>query len=136
MPAFIHALLAHSATRVFGRVLLTYMFWSGSLAMLYDFKGFSDAMAAIGMASPQLIAVAVIATNMIGSALLITNFRNLGWLGAGALAVFTLATIPVAHAFWTMSGPKQIEEIRIVSEHLSIVGGLLLGAILTLRVKN
>lgn len=112
------------------------MFWSGGLAALADFDGFTNIVSLSGLPVPALVTVAVIITNLLGSALLITNFRNLGWLGAGALAVFTLATIPISHDFWNMTGERQAQEIQIAVEHLSVVGGLFLAAITTLPRRS
>jgi transmembrane protein len=44
--------------------------------------------------------------------------------------VFTLATIPVAHQFWTMEGMVAFLDKALVQEHFSVIGGLILVAIL------
>jgi hypothetical protein len=64
-----------------------------------------------------------------GSGLVIFG-KRWAWLGAGALAVFTLATIPMAHDFWNMDGQIGFLEKTLVQEHMSIIGGLILAAIL------
>ena len=45
------------------------------------------------------------------------------------LALFTLATIPLAHDFWNMQGQAATLEKLWAQEHISIVGGLILAAI-------
>ncbi len=50
-------------------------------------------------------------------------------LGALALAVFTFVATLIAHRFWVGSGPPQRRQTTIALEHLAIVGGLLLLAI-------
>ncbi|MEK1930980.1 MAG: DoxX family protein, partial [Pararhizobium sp.] len=52
------------------------------------------------------------------------------WLGAGALGVFTALTIPVAHAFWEMTGETAFFEMLFAIEHISVIGGLMTVAIL------
>ena len=55
----------------------------------------------------------------------------MGWLGAGALAVFTLLSIPLGHAFWRFDNPKRMEEFQIALEHVGMIGGLACAAALT-----
>ena len=57
------------------------------------------------------------------------------WLGAGALGIFTLLTIPIAHHFWRMEGPMAQFEFYVAVEHLSVLGGMLLVAILAERMR-
>ena len=59
---------------------------------------------------PRLIVVLMVTTELVGSMLLITDFRSMGWLGAGALGVFTLPGISLGHAFWRDPPPKKMEE--------------------------
>ena len=53
------------------------------------------------------------------------------WLGAGALAVFTLLTIPLVHHFWSMPEPKATQAFHTATEHITVVGALMLVAILS-----
>src|SRR3546814_6308450 len=70
-------------------------------------------------------------TQLTGSALVITNFAGLGWIGAFGLAVFLLLTIPIGHPFWKFEEPKRTGEFHIALEHITVVGGLMLAAILS-----
>lgn len=45
----------------------------------------------------------------------------------------TLLTIPIAHDFWNQQGPAAMMEMFFAIEHIGVVGGLLLGAILCQR---
>ncbi len=49
--------------------------------------------------------------------------------GALALAAFTFVATLIAHKFWVGSGPPQRRQMTIALEHLAIVGGLLLLAL-------
>ncbi|WP_271963877.1 hypothetical protein [Pseudomonas aeruginosa] len=84
------------------------------------------------MRFPVTMVVLTIILQTFGSIFVITNWYGLGWIAAGALAIFTLLTIPVAHAFWKWDGSKRVEEFNIALEHLTVVGGFMLAAILTL----
>ena len=79
--------------------------------------------------SPRLCAATMIATQLVGSFLVITNVAGLTWLGAGILGVFTLLGIPYGHPFWRFEEPKRSEELCIAFEHVALTGGLLLAAV-------
>ncbi len=66
-----------------------------------------------------------------GSAAIILN--RLAWLGAAALSVFLILTIPIAHAFWSMPEPQSRFEFLVVLEHISLIGGLMVAASLGSR---
>ncbi|UVJ45746.1 DoxX family protein [Pseudomonas sp. LS1212] len=120
--------LNSSTSAIVARTLLTVMFLASGLAKLFDFEGAMAEMAHFGLAPAGPIAAAVVFVQLGGSALVILG-RHV-WLGAGALAVFTLLTIPIAHAFWSMSGEEAFVQKLWVLEHLSIVGALMGVAIL------
>ena len=113
------------------RVVLTFVFWSAGLAGIFDFPMKVAEMRSVGLAMPELFAVAVTIVQLGGSLLIITN--KYAWLGAGALSVFLALTIPIAHAFWTMSEPQRTFEFFVVLEHISIIGGLMVAAALCAR---
>ena len=108
---------------------MTYMFWWSGITKILDFQGTLGEMAHFKLNPPALFAAATIVVQLGGSALIIFGGR-LAWLGAGALALFTLGTIPIAHDFWNMTGQPAMLEKLWVQEHVSVVGGLMLAAIL------
>jgi transmembrane protein len=116
------ALLFHTAALV-----LTSVYWWSGFTKIINFSGAQAEMAHFGLEPAALFAVLTIATQLIGSALIISGSR-LAWLGAGALAAFTLATIPLAHRFWEMEGIVAFLEKALVQEHITVIGGLFLAA--------
>jgi transmembrane protein len=52
------------------------------------------------------------------------------WLGAGALGVFTAFATVMAHRFWTLDGIERMRELNTFLEHLAIIAGFVLVAIL------
>lgn len=108
------------------RTLLTFMYWGSGLSKLIDFNGGVAEMSHFGLEPAVAFNVAVIITQLGGSALIILNRWT--WLGAGALAVFTLLTIPIAHHFWTMEEPFRTMEFYVVMEHITVVGALMVVA--------
>ncbi|MDM7849927.1 DoxX family protein [Pseudochrobactrum kiredjianiae] len=128
-PNWIYQLLAMPVIQLLARILLTITFWLSGLAKLFDFPAAVAEMTANGLPAPALFAALTIAVQLIGSALVIWG-GSLVWLGAGALGVFTAATIPVSHAFWRAEGAEAIAKMHVAVEHLSVIGGLIVVAVL------
>lgn len=133
MPNFIAVFLESKFALISRRVILTCLFWMAGLFGLFNFSVIVEEMTGAGLPLPAVFAVATIACQLIGSALIITNIASLGWLGAGALGVFTLLSIPIGHPFWTFEEPRATHEFQIALEHITVVGGMLLAAILSFR---
>lgn len=133
MTALLTTLADHPASWTALRVILTSFFWMAGVFGVFNFNVIVQEMAHVKLPAPAVFAVATIATQLIGSALVISNFNGLGWLGAGALAVFTLLTIPLGHAFWTFEEPKRTAEFHIALEHITVIGGLLIAGLLSLK---
>lgn len=130
----IDKILASPAFGVFARVVLTFIFWSSGLAKLIDFPGAVAEMERFGVLPAVPMAVAVIIVQLGGAALVISG--RYVWLGAGALSVFTILTIPIAHAFWTMTGEMAFLEMMFAFEHITVIGGLMVAAALASRTTH
>ena len=98
---------------------------------LLDIRGGEAEMSHFGLTPAWAFNWATLGVQAIGSALVISNRWT--WLGAGALGVFTVLTIPIAHAFWTMSGQSALEAHHVAVEHMGMIGGLILVSILANR---
>jgi transmembrane protein len=125
----IRSVLSRPALLVVARVLLTFPFWGSGLAKLIDFQGGTAEMAMFGLHPPAVINAVVALTQLTGSALIIAN--RAAWLGAGALGVFTALTIPIVHHFWSLEGERGIVAFHTATEHVGMIGGLVLAAILS-----
>ncbi|WP_424136469.1 DoxX family protein [Roseomonas chloroacetimidivorans] len=126
-PRPIAAILDSRAFGLLMRIVLTFPFWASGLAKLIDFAGAQREMGMFGLHPTAGFAIAVIITQLVG-ALLIIHGRY-AWLGAGALAVFTLLTILLVHSFWRIDGPMGVVAFHTAVEHIGMCGGLALGAI-------
>ncbi|MFJ6322004.1 MULTISPECIES: DoxX family protein [unclassified Rhizobium] len=104
------------------RTVLTFMFWSSGLAKLFDFAAGLAEMRHFGLVPEVLFFFATVITLLLGSILVILDRWT--WMAAGALAAFTVLTIPIAHNFWTMEEPMRTMEFHVVMEHITVVGGL------------
>jgi transmembrane protein len=124
----VDAILTSQALFAFGRVLITFMYWYAGIGFLLNFSGAVVQMRALGLEPAAFIAALTIAVELIGSALIIDG--RLAWFGAGMLGVFTVATIPLIHDFWNMTGLAATQAMLESEEHLTVVGGLLAVAIL------
>lgn len=125
----LQALLRSRGLFHIGALVFTFVYWWSGLNKVFDFAGAQAEMAHFGLNPPALFAALTILVQLGGSALVVTGSRW-AWLGAGALALFTLATIPLAHRFWEMEGLVAFLEQALVQEHVTVVGGLVLAAIL------
>jgi transmembrane protein len=116
---------------VAGRIVVTFMYWFAALGFLLDFPGAEAMVRGYGLEPAAPMAVLTILVLLAGSALVIDG--RLAWLGAGMLGLFTLATIPLVHHFWTLTGAAAVQARLESEEHVTVIGGLILTSILCLR---
>lgn len=129
MSGPIASILDSRAFGILARVLLTLVFWSSGLAKLFNFNANAAVMEGFGLAPGWLFNAATLILQ-IGASLLIILNRYV-WLAAGALAVFTVLTVPIAHPFWLKQGEEAFRDITVALEHVSVIGGLALVSILS-----
>jgi len=127
-PQAIDRLLSLPGLSAVARLCLASAFIQSGISKLIDFQGAMDEMQHFGLPHPGLFAAAVILTQLGGSALLLT--RRYCWLGAGILAVFTVMATLMAHRFWQFDGADRIHQTTTFFEHLGLVGGFALAALL------
>jgi transmembrane protein len=131
MPLPIARILDNSYFAVLARIVLTFPFWGSGLSKLIDFSGGMAEMAEFNLRPTVLFNAVVVTTLLLGALSII--FNRWTWLGAGALAVFTLLTIPIAHDFWNHQGREALMDFFFAVEHIGLIGGLMLVAILSRR---
>ncbi len=129
MPEIIRALLGATWFGYLARIVFTSVFWGSGLSKLFNFTGAQAEMAHFGLHPPAAFAAATLIVQLVGSALIISD--RMAWLGAGMLAVFTALTIPIAHTFWNMEEPLRTLEFYVVAEHITVIGALMLVAVLS-----
>ncbi|TAJ84582.1 DoxX family protein [Reyranella sp.] len=133
MPSVFAAILESRAFLFLARVLLTFVFWTAGLGKLIGFDANATEMETFGLYPGWLVNAAVLTLQLGGSAMIILNRGT--WLAAGALAVFTVLTIPIAHPFWARTGAEAFRDLTVALEHVSLIGGLALAAILGARLR-
>jgi uncharacterized membrane protein YphA (DoxX/SURF4 family) len=89
-----------------------------------DFPGAVAEMQHFGLGAAAPLAAVVIALELAASVMILAGFYR--WLGALALAGFTLMASFVANRFWDMVPPDRIMAANAFFEHLGLVGAFLL----------
>jgi uncharacterized membrane protein YphA (DoxX/SURF4 family) len=131
-PAPIARLLGDNRFAIFAAALLTLPYWTSGIAKLFDLGGALGEARHFGLEPAALVVALTIAVQAGGSLLIILGRQ--AWLGAGALGVFTAAATLIAHPFWQVADPvARFHERNIFLEHVGLIGGLMLAAILQAR---
>ena len=128
-PAPIARLLGDTRFAVLAATLLTLPYWTSGLAKLTDLDGALGEARHFGL-EPAALVVGLTILVQVGGSLLVILGRQ-AWLGAGALGVFTAAATLIAHPFWQVADPMaRFHERNTFLEHVGLIGGLMLAAIL------
>jgi len=99
----------------------------GGFNKLTDFPGALAEMRHFGLEPALPFAIAVIVTELLGAALILSGFQR--WFGALWLAGFTLISTVIANRYWEMPiGPDRFMAANAFYEHLGLAGGFLLVA--------
>ena len=134
--------LANMARPVFGSEAIRWLAYLGLCAAylqggfnkLTDFNGAIGEMTHFGLSPAPVFAVLVIVLELGASAMILTG--KLRWLGALALAAFTLMATFLALRYWELpAGPARFGAANSFYEHLGLIGGFLLVAWLDLQKK-
>ncbi|MET0240694.1 MAG: DoxX family protein [Sphingobium sp.] len=133
-PRFITAILNWPGTSFLARLALTGPYILGGIVKIADWPGAVAEQAHFGMHPAALFAALTIAVELVGPALILAD--RLVWLGAGMLGVFTILAALVANAFWTMEGQARFMATNAFFEHIGLVGGFALVAILSYRRRQ
>ncbi|WP_184604713.1 DoxX family protein [Variovorax atrisoli] len=115
-------------------LLLCAAYLQGGLQKAFDFPAAIAEMDHFGLSPAGPMAIAVIVLELGAAAMILTG--RLRWLGALALAGFTLMATFVALRFWQMPvGQERFMAANSFFEHLGLVGGFLLVAWLDLKER-
>jgi uncharacterized membrane protein YphA (DoxX/SURF4 family) len=118
--------LATPAVRWIALLGLCAAYLQGGLNKALDFPSAIAEMSHFGLAPAAPFAIAVIVLELGASALILIGYYR--WLGALALAGFTLMATFIANRFWGMAPPERFMAANSFFEHLGLVGGFLLVA--------
>jgi uncharacterized membrane protein YphA (DoxX/SURF4 family) len=128
-PSFVKAILNWRPTWFVARLLLVGAYLLGGVVKASDWHAAVAEQAHFGMNPPALWAALTIAVEIVGPLLSLSG--RLVWLGAGMLGVFTVLAAITANAFWLLPpGPERFMATNAFFEHLGLVGGFILAAML------
>lgn len=131
----IRTLLASRTMRFIAYLGLCAAYLQGGLIKLTDFSGAIGEMTHFGLSPAPLFAAGVIVLELGASVMILVGV--LRWLGALALAGFTLLATGIALRFWELpAGQERFMAANSFFEHLGLVGGFLLVAWLDLKERE
>ncbi|MBE0632510.1 MAG: DoxX family protein [Burkholderia vietnamiensis] len=127
-PAWVGALLSQRWVLPVACAALVSAYLIAGIYKLLDFNAAAAEQAHFGLhPGPVWAAMAIVVE--IGGPLCVLS-RRFTWLGAGGLGVLTLVAMLVAADFWNMSGAARFMALNAFFEHLGLIGGLVLVAVL------
>ena len=113
------------------KVCLAIAFVYSGVSKLLNFDAAIGEATHFGLSPAPPFAAAVLATQLLGAALMLVGRGGWSALGSLALAAFTVMATVIGHPFWSMSGMEQFHNRNAFLEHLGLVGGFLLVAALS-----
>lgn len=120
------ARVATPAVRWLALLALCAAYLQGGLTKALDFPAAIAEMNHFGLAPAAPMAALVIALELGASAMILTGFGR--WLGALALAAFTVLASFLANAFWNVPMPDRMMVENAFFEHIGLAGGFVLVA--------
>jgi len=128
-PRPVAIILDANLTWFLARLALTGPYIIGGLVKLTDWQGAMAEQAHFGLHPAALFAALTIAVELVGPTLI--QLDRLAWLGAGMLGIFTLLAACVANNFWTMQGAARFMATNAFFEHIGLIGGFVLVAMVS-----
>ena len=129
-PPLIRKILTSNLLWIVARVLLVFVFFASGLSKLLNINGSGYAeMAKASLDPVWFFNYATAFTLLLGAVLIL--FNRFVWLCAGLISVFLILAIFIVHHFWSLPEPKAQMSMYIALEHISVVGGLIIAAILS-----
>jgi uncharacterized membrane protein YphA (DoxX/SURF4 family) len=133
-PNWVAAILEWRWTWPAARIALTSAYVLGGLVKLADFPAAVAEQEHFGLHPGWLWASMAIFVELFGSALVISG--RFAWLGAGALGVLTTIATVAANNFWDLQGSERFIAVNGFFEHLGLVAGLVMAALIADRAAQ
>ena len=110
-----------NVARLFGRVLISWIFLFSSLGQITEFAKNVNHVTAAGMPMPQLAIITSITIQLLCGLAILVGFRI--QIAAALLFLLLIPVTLVLHRFWEVSPPRA-QEISFF-KNMAIMGGLL-----------
>lgn len=107
-------------------LMLCAAYIQGGVQKLFDYPGAIAEMQHFGLPLPAAMAAAVIALELGAAVMIIQGWKR--WLGAVALAGFTVMATFMANRFWELGGHERFMSENGFFEHIGLAGAFLLVA--------
>lgn len=133
-PRFVDAILCWPVSAFVARLALVSPYLIGGVAKLGDWPGAVAEQAHFGVQPAALFAALTITVELVGPALILAG--RLVWFGAGMLGIFTVLAACLANPFWPLHGVERFAATNAFFEHLGLVGGFVLVAILSRKAPS
>ena len=133
-PRWVAAILEWGPTWFLARLALASAYLLGGVDKAIDFPAAVAEQAHFGLEPAWLWAIVTIVVELGGSLLL--AWGRLVWLASGALSGMTAVATLVANNFWAMQGHERFAATNAFFEHLGLIGGLVLAAVIAERGRG
>ncbi|MBM7325229.1 DoxX family protein [Agrobacterium sp. S2] len=124
-PGLLADIVSAPAVRTAALFALCAAYIQGPLTKIFDFGGAIAEMEHFGLSPAPVFAVVVIAFELTASAMVVSG--KMRWLGALALAGFTILATFIALRFWELpAGMERMMATNAFFEHLGLTGAFVL----------
>jgi uncharacterized membrane protein YphA (DoxX/SURF4 family) len=130
-PAWVSDILHWPWVLFAARLALTSSYLLGGVTKLLNFPAAVAEQEKFGLRPGWLCAALTILIELGGSVLVLSGYAV--WLGAGALGCLTAVAMFKADNFWTKSGQESVTQANTFFEHLGLIGGFVLIALIYAR---
>lgn len=129
MNKLIQGILRSTIIYYIAQIILTTLYWQSGVTKLLNFSHTESLMVGWGLTPAWFFSSITIFVQIVASLVIIFG-KRWAWLGAGALAVFTLATMFTVQEFWhaTTLVSYTAEKGEFI-DHITLIGGLMMSAI-------
>ena len=130
-PAWVNEILHWQWVSFAARLAMTSSYLLGGMTKLLNFSAAIAEQERFGLRPGWLCAALTILIELGGSVLVLSGYAV--WLGAGALGCLTAVAMFKADNFWTKSGQESVTQANTFFEHLGLIGGFVLIALIYAR---
>jgi uncharacterized membrane protein YphA (DoxX/SURF4 family) len=127
-PAWVSEILNWRWVLFAARLALTSAYLLGGVTKLFNFSAAVAEQEHFGFRPGWLWAAMTITIELGGSVLILSGY--VVWLGASALGCLTAVAMVRADNFWTKSGEVRLAQTNTFFEHLGLIGGFVLIALI------
>ncbi|WP_423605658.1 DoxX family protein [Sphingomonas sp. MS122] len=133
-PHAVESVLEWRGTWLAARLAIVAIYLVSALGHVAGFQAAVTEQAHFGMPAPAFMAGLTVTLELVGSLLILSG--RWVWLGTGMLGSFTALGAIIAHPFWTLQGSARFEVMATFLEHLGLIGGLVLIALVAERAAR